>query len=84
MERQQMTNPFIPKDNYISRIADRFEEEDIKRISADFLKQMEKDFEKSVKNIEDNLHNDLMELIERDHMIMRKSFKCYEIEDGKL
>lgn len=79
-----MHNPFIPKDNYVSRIADSLEKEETQRLCDEFMKQMEKDFEKCVKSIEDNLHNDLMELIERDHMLMRKSFKCYEIEDVKL
>lgn len=72
------------KGGYISRITDRLKKEETQRLCGEFMKQMEKDFEKCVKSIEDNLHNDLMELIERDHMLMRKSFKCYEIEDGKL
>lgn len=32
IKRMTMTNPFIPKDNYISRIADRLEKEKVKNL----------------------------------------------------
>lgn len=32
-----MNNPFIPKDNYITRIADRLRKEEIKRVLRNWL-----------------------------------------------